>query len=358
MARGSEGTGIKLKISELKDALRTCMKAKIPSFVHGSPGIGKSDAVKQLGKEQNRPVIDLRMSLLNPVDLRGVPVAKDGVTAWWSPSFLPRPGTENEIAILFLDEMNAAAPSVQSAAYQLVLDRKVGEYTLPDGVDVIAAGNLGTDRAIVYEMSSALRNRFVHFEVRPDLDDWKDWAMKSGIRSEVVSYLNYKQQHLFFFDPKVHIRQFPTPRSWAYVSRILDQLNTIRGITPMLASALGDGVATEFAGFLKVASSLPNAEDVIIKGKLTVKAPSDAAELYAYSGALVGVAIRADNDKEALEYGKNLSAYCAKSLPAEFAVLACKDYARTEVFSKIYNKLIMTPAWKEFSDKHGESIVH
>ena len=363
MAKGAQsdsGTTLRMKISELKEAIRICMEAKTSVFVHGSPGIGKSDAVKQLGIESNRPVIDLRMSLLNPVDLRGVPYvdAASNITRWMSPAFLPREGTPNENAILFLDEMNAAPPAVQAAAYQLVLDRKVGEYRLPDGVDVIAAGNLGTDRAIVYEMSSALRNRFVHFEVVPDLDEWKDWALANGVRNEVVSYLNYKSDRLFWFDPKVHIRQFPTPRSWHFVSKILDKTKSLRGITPLIAAALGDATATEFAGFLKVASSLPNAEDVIIKGEMGIKAPTETSSLYAFAGALVGVASRAaDDDKKSLKYAQNLSEYCSEKLSAEFAVLACKDFARTPIFEKIYTKLILTKSWKQFSERYGELII-
>ena len=363
MAKGAQsdsGTTLRMKISELKEAIRICMLARNSVFVHGSPGIGKSDAVKQIGVDTGRPVIDVRMSLLNPVDLRGVPYvdAASSITRWMTPAFLPRVGTPLENAILFLDEMNAAPPAVQAAAYQLVLDRKVGEYTLPDGVDVIAAGNLGTDRAIVYEMSSALRNRFCHFEVVPDLDEWKDWAAKNGIRSEVISYLNYKSDKLFWFDPKVHIRQFPTPRSWSFVSRMLDNVKSIRGITPLIASALGDAVATEFAGFLKVASSLPNAEDIILRGEMNIKAPTETSSLYAFAGALVGVASRTvDDDKLSLKYAQNLSQYCADNLTAEFAVLASKDFARTPIFEKIYTKLILTKHWKNFSSRFGEMIV-
>jgi hypothetical protein len=207
-------------------------------------------------------------------------------------------------------------------------------------------------------MSSALRNRFVHFEVVPDLDEWKDWALENDVRTEVVSYLNYKSDRLFWFDPKVHIRQFPTPRSWYFVSEILKKTKSLRGITPLIAGALGDAVATEFAGFLKVASSLPNAEDIIIKGEMNIKAPTETSSLYAFAGALVGVASRAgDDEKKSLKYAQNLAEYCADKLNAEFAVLAYKDFARTPIFEKIYTKLILTKVWKSYSEKYGELII-
>lgn len=355
MAKAKESVLMTLKVSQAKDAVRSCMAAKLPVMLWGPPGIGKSDAIRQLGAEQGRIVIDLRMSLLNPVDLRGVPVAKDGKTAWWSPCFLPTKGEKTETAILFLDEMNAAPPAVQAAAYQLVLDRRVGEYELPDGVDVIAAGNRGTDRAIVYDMSSALRNRFMHFEIVEDLDEWKDWAMTNGIRDEVISFLNFKQDRLFYFDPKVHVRQFPTPRSWEYISRLLNQLDSFRHAAPLLAGGLGDGVANEFMGFLRVAGKLPSAEDVVIKGNMKIGAPTEVAQQYAFCGALVGTASRA---KDKMKAGQNLSKYCTHNLESAFAVLACKDYARTETFGSIYNKLTMTDEWKAFADKYGEFIIH
>ena len=350
-----EPVAMTLKVSQALDAIRACMEAKLPVMLWGPPGIGKSDSIRQLGKEQDRPVIDLRMSLLNPVDLRGVPVARDGKTDWWAPCFLPQVGEESENAILFLDEMNAAPPSVQAAAYQLVLDRRVGEYVLPKGVDVIAAGNRGTDRAIVFDMSSALRNRFMHYEIVEDLDEWKDWAMRNGIRDEVISFLNYKQDRLFYFDPKVHVRQFPTPRSWEYVSRLMGQLDSYRHAAPLFAGGLGDGVANEFMGFLRVAGKLPNAEDIILKGNMKIAAPEESAQLYAFAGALVGVATRA---KDKMTAGKNLSRYCTEALPSAFAVLTCKDYARTDTFGSIYNKLTMSEEWKEFASKYGEFIIH
>lgn len=721
-----------MRISEAKNAIRLCMEQKIPCFVHGAPGIGKSDSVRQLGEEQNRSVIDLRMSLLNPVDLRGVPVAKDGQTAWWAPSFLPKEGN----AIVFLDELNAAPPAVQclrpeevllgdnrpigelsvgsvvlssggslqrvrsvfrrnykgqlvrikgryllpiectdehpilvctrtskkvtskktgkptheyrvgkafwkkprdvkkgdclvvpkavgvlrtrtllfgdyiqsvskvpaqvvegiplntdtaellglyvaegsanrrvqlafgssetdlisrsrylvetwfgysvsvvpcadcactkvlfggsvlerffkehcgdsaktkripdfilfhedsaivaaflrgyfagdghpsgggnpcsmttasktlalqlqrlgtrfgimfsiiqrpphsgtirgkvvrsgvsyvvqgrqeeivkllgvsrlvattrptkhfvdagdflavpvetvslvdydgdvcnvetddhtiivsnavthnSAAYQLVLDRKVGEYTLPEGCDIVAAGNRGTDRAIVYEMSSALRNRFCHFELDVDLDEWKDWALQHGIRHEVISFLNLKSDRLFFFDSKSHKMNFPTPRSWSFASRLLEGVSRIRDKAGVFAGVLGEGVATEFVGYLRVVDKIPNAEDVVIHGNMKIKPPEDNSSMYAFSGALVGTVVRQKDLKILFEASKNLAAYCtAKSFKKEFAILTLKDFARSDAFSKVDTKLIATKEWQTLCKEYGSIVL-
>uniref|UniRef100_UPI0025DB766D AAA family ATPase n=1 Tax=Sulfuricurvum sp. TaxID=2025608 RepID=UPI0025DB766D len=117
-----------------KDTIETMgalIDAKIPTFLWGAPGIGKSSIIKQIARESGIECIDLRLSLMDPTDLKGIPFyEKDSHSALWAPpSFLPREGR----GILFLDELNSAAPAVQASAYQLILDRKVGEYTLPEG---------------------------------------------------------------------------------------------------------------------------------------------------------------------------------------------------------------------------------
>jgi len=332
------------------------MQAKVPVFMTGSPGVGKSDAVRQIGAEQKREVIDLRMSLLNPVDLRGVPVAKDGVTSWLAPSFLP---TGESDAIVFLDELNVAPPAVQAAAYQLVLDRQVGEYKLPEGCDIVAAGNTAKDRAIVYEMSSALRNRFCHLNIHEDLDEWKNWAFQHGIADGILGFLNFRQERLFFFDPKVHKQGFPTPRSWAFVSNVLQNVgSSYRSYGDVFAGMLGDGVGAELMSFLKIAASIPDAEAVIIRGDMSVKAPSknDAGILHAFAGALTGTAVRA---KDPIKAGQNLSKYLvAGKMPKEFTILAAKDFARSPVFAKVYRQLLATKEWQQFCEATGETIMH
>jgi hypothetical protein len=345
-----------MKISQAVADLKLCMELKLPVHLWGAPGIGKSSIVRQLAQQMGRKCRDIRMTLLNPVDLRGIPVARDGITEWLAPAFLPHDPKSTDV--VFLDELNAAPPAVQAAAYQLVLDRRVGEYQLPEGCVILAAGNRGTDRAVTYEMPSPLRNRFVHIEVEHNLEDWKDWALGTGINPMVVSFLNFKSELLFKFDPKVHTRAFPTPRSWEFASKLVDSLGVAAAAkkSELFAGLLHEGAAGEFCAFMKVCGEIPDADAIITGGKLDIKAPKDTDVLYAFCGALVNCCVKSEKKHE-FDAARNLSKYVAKAMAPEFAVMALKDYARTPQFKGQYQKLLSTPEWRTFCEKYGNLII-
>ena len=166
--------------SGAKKSLRKAFKNKRPIFLWGPPGIGKSDIIKQLGDELDAHVIDVRLSLWEPTDIKGIPYFDSNTSkmVWAPPSELPdaEMASQHKTIILFLDEMNSAAPSVQAAAYQLVLNRRVGTYHLPDNVVLVAAGNRESDKGVTYRMPAPLANRFLHLELKHNFDDWQEWA--------------------------------------------------------------------------------------------------------------------------------------------------------------------------------------
>jgi hypothetical protein len=336
-------------IGELKGLLKACHKAWLPVFLWGPPGVGKSAMIRWLAKELGIDLIDLRLALLNPVDLRGFPWLdkETSQTRWMPPVFLPKEGA----GILFIDELNAAPPAVQAAAYQLILDRALGEYKLPEGWWIVAAGNRGTDRALVYDMPSALRNRMVHLEVEPSVDDWLDWAWEHNIDSRIIAFINFKNAMLFQFDPKVHKRAFPTPRSWEFVSRLL----VVHAPNlDLVAGAVGEGAAHEFMAFVKVMDKLPSAQDVLEGKKIEV--PKEPSCLYALAGSLVGK-LQGLTGKKHLEAARKVIKFCAEELPPEFAVLTVKDYARTRKFKEFSSQLFTCEEWKGFSQKFGDLIL-
>ena len=172
-----------MRPSHVCEALHHLVRIRQPVFLWGPPGVGKSRLVADVARRQGRKLYDLRAVLLDPVDLRGLPrISDEGITSWCVTEFLPHP-QDTEKGILFLDELNAAPPLVQAACYQLILDRRVGQYRLPDGWAVVAAGNRESDRAVTYRMPSALANRMVHLDVECHIDDWLDWARANGIRA-------------------------------------------------------------------------------------------------------------------------------------------------------------------------------
>ena len=226
--------------NEAKAAIRKCLKKQRPVFMWGPPGIGKSDIIKQIGSETDREVVDVRLSLWEPTDIKGIPYynSTSNTMTWAPPAELP---TDPEsTAILFLDELNSAAPATQAAAFQLVLNRRVGTYILPKGVSIVAAGNREADKGVTYRMPSPLANRFLHLELRCDFEDWMQWATANKVHEQVVGYVGFAKQDLYDFDPKSSSRSFATPRSWSFVSELLEEDDISEStLTDLVAGAVG-----------------------------------------------------------------------------------------------------------------------
>ena len=226
-------------------------------------------------------MIDLRLSQLAPTDLRGLPVADSKVARWLPPEFLPQQGK----GILFLDEINMAPPAIQGIAQQLILDRKVGSYTVPDGWLIWAAGNRREDRASVHEMPGPLANRFLHFEVEADFESFREWALGHDIHEQVIAFLAFRTELLHRQDAQRSA--WPSPRTWEMASEL-----HIMGAS--VESAVGPAAAQEFDAFLKTYAKLPSL-DTILAGKGTrMKFPKDPSLRYAMT---IGLAMRS-NDSE------------------------------------------------------------
>jgi hypothetical protein len=271
---------VTLKPSEAAAALIACLDARQPVCLWGSPGIGKSMIVQQTAAAQRLDCRDVRAVLLDPVDLRGLPhLNGDGRTHWAIPEFLPDCGQ----GVLFLDELNRAPTLVQNACFQLVLDRRLGEYQLPDGWRVVAACNRESDGGGISRMPSALANRFTHLNIEPDLDDWCKWALTAGVEPVVIAFLRFRPELLHRFDREA--RAFPTPRSWHFVSGIVAQQPAPDVELALVAGSVGHEAAIEFMAFLQLYRSLPNI-DAILLDPANAPVPDDVATLYAVSSAL------------------------------------------------------------------------
>ena len=265
--------------SDAIDEIEHLIAKNRPVMLWGSPGIGKSDIVQQIGLKHKRNVIDLRLLLMEPTDLRGIPYYnKDNKTMDWAPP-VDLPSDPKDTSILFLDEMNAAPPAVQAAAYQLILNRRIGNYILPKGVSIVSAGNRETDRGVTYRMPSPLANRMVHIEMAVNFEDWLSWAVKKEINADVVGYLTFAKQDLYDFDPASSSRGFATPRSWSFVSEVLDDKMDATQMTDIVAGAVGEGLAVKFQAHRKIAGQLPNPTE-ILKGKVKDLKTKEISAMY------------------------------------------------------------------------------
>jgi hypothetical protein len=276
--------------SDARSRVLRAFKNKRPVFLWGPPGIGKSELIQGLTEELGGACIDLRLGQCEPTDLRGIPYfdRDKGVMNWAPPIELPSEefAKQYPIVVLFLDEMNSAAPAVQGAAYQLILNRQVGTYKLPDNVVMVAAGNRESDKGVSYRMPSPLANRFVHLEVRQDFDSWFNWAVSKNIHKDVVGYISFAKQDLFDFDPKSASRSFATPRTWTFVSDFLyDEDATDAELTDLIAGTVGEGLAVKFMAHRKVAGSMPRPEDVLA-GKVKELKVKEVSAMYSLTISL------------------------------------------------------------------------
>lgn len=324
----------------------------------GPPGVGKSEGVSTLAKDLENMtskkvyIHDVRLLLFNPVDLRGIPVpdANKEFAKWLRPQIFNMDPSPNVINILFLDEITAAPPTVQASAYQLTLDRKVGEHALPDNVIIMAAGNRVADKGVAYKMPTPLANRMTHFEIVAELSDWKAWAIPNGIHELVLGFLNFKENKLFAFDASSDDIAFATPRSWSFVSKYLKIYNDIDAAYPMIAGTIGEGTAVEFKAFAKTYGSLPNIDDILEGKKVNIRG-SGMDILCALSAALVARAPKAT--KEQLKNIINFTSDKNNGLQTEFGVLTMKDMLRVDNVKK---NLIAFPEWLKWANENRDYI--
>lgn len=272
---------------EYIDGLVTNGLNHLSTMIWGPPGIGKSSIVAQVARRHGLDLIDLRLGQLAPTDLRGlpVPVPEDGVATWYPPAFLPHESR----GILFMDELNMAAPVMQGIAQQLILDRRVGSYVVPDGWFVWAAGNRKEDQASVYEMPAPLRNRFVHLTVEADYASWQQYAARTGLHEQIQAFLAFRSDLLFQFSTGA--TAFPTPRSWETASEL-----HAAGLD--IGKAVGEGAAGEFYAYLDVYDLIPDVDRILAGWGEAFSFPEEPSVRYA---VIMGLATRAETADQAFE---------------------------------------------------------
>jgi hypothetical protein len=348
---------------QARKAILKAFKSKRPIFLWGPPGIGKSDVVSEVTQELGGLMIDLRMAQMEPTDIRGIPFFNRDLNKmdWAPPIDLPDDelASKYPIIVLFLDELNSAPPAVQAAAYQLVLNRRIGNYRLPDNVVLIAAGNRDSDKGVTYRMPMPLANRFLHLEMRADFASWQTWAVNKNIHKDVVGYLSFAKQDIYNLDSKSSSRAFPTPRSWCFVSDLLNDDDTDADtLFNLVAGAVGEGLAVKFMAHRKVSGRMPEPSD-ILAGKVKDLAVKEISAMYSLTISMCyelkdALDNKRVNNKQFHEMADNFFSYIMANFETELVVMGAKIALKTY-------KLPIEPSqlknFDEFHKKFGKYIV-
>ncbi|NEX22320.1 AAA domain-containing protein [Thiorhodococcus mannitoliphagus] len=323
-----------------------------PVMLWGPPGVGKSQMVAQIAARHAAPVIDIRLSQMEPSDLRGIPFRAGAQVEWAIPAILPDANRHGDKGVLFLDEITSAPPAVSAAAYQLILDRRLGEYQVPDGWAIFAAGNRQGDRGVTYSMPAPLANRFSHFEVDTHLDDWVAWAYKSGIDERIIAFLRFRPERLFDFDPAHNPIAFPSPRSWEFAHRGLhkfeDQADLLQGT---LQACVGPAAGIELTAFIHSLEQMPDL-DAIVRGE-SASVPREIDLQYAVAAALVGRAIRAASEPEGQQILDNILQYAGRFPQREMGVMLVSDLHRA-----VGSQLFEVPAFTDWAQLVSDVMLY
>jgi len=334
-----------------REFLSTRERHHTPVMLWGPPGVGKSQMVAQIAARHKLPVIDVRLSQLEPTDLRGIPFRSGELVEWAVPAMLPDAARHGYEGILFLDEITSAAPTVSAAAYQLILDRRLGAYEVPPGWAIFAAGNRQGDRGVTYSMPAPLANRFTHFEVETHLDDWVSWAYAHGIDERVIAFLRFRPDLLFNFDPAHNPVAFPSPRSWEFAHRalrkFLDQPQLLLGA---LQACVGPAAGIEIKAFIENLDNLPDL-DAIMRGE-TAPVPKEIDLQYAVAAALVARAIRAKGTGEEPKAFGHILDYANRFPNREMGVMLVSDMQRA-----VGEKLFSVPQFSTWAKNVADVMI-
>ncbi len=320
-----------------------------PVMLWGPPGVGKSQIVAQVAQNHAAAIVDIRLSQMEPSDLRGIPFKSGAKVEWAVPAMLPDVTVHGDAGILFIDEITAAPPSVSAAAYQLILDRRLGEYRVPEHWAIVAAGNRQGDRGVTYSMPAPLANRFSHYEIEVNLDDWAAWAYRHRIDERVIAFLRFRPDLLFDFNPEHNPVAFPSPRSWEFAHRALykfaDQPDLLAG---GLEACVGKAAGVELHAFIQSLENLPDI-DAIVRGE-SQACPDEIDLQYAVATALVTRAVRADGDPAVLGHVLD---YAGCFRQREMGVMLVADLHRA-----IGPELFAVPQFADWAEKIGDLMVY
>lgn len=335
-----------VSIKETTELVILALKANLVAMLHGSPAIGKSDAIKQIARQFKLKLIDLRLSQCEPTDLSGLPFFKDGRASYNAFDTFPLEGDEVPVGyngwLLFLDEMNSAMEQTQAAAYRLILDREVGTKALHPSVYIVCAGNKSTDGAIVNEMSTAMQSRLVHLNVQASPEEFLRYAETKGFDQRIVDYLHMRPDCVYNFKPGHSDKTYASPRTWEFMDRFLKALGSAaveRKHLPLMAGIVGEGVGREFYTFTQI--NPPKFTSVMADPK-GFPLPDNRSVLFALTGACA-IHFEEDTSDKIMEF--------VNRLDPELQILTVRRIVRRNI------KHLALPALASWKERLASELV-
>jgi hypothetical protein len=335
-----------ISTKDLPQAITEILFARLTPYISGSPGVGKSDIVRQVARDLNLELIDVRLSQLEPTDISGYPTIKEGKTVFVPASIFPIDSDPipkgKDGWLVFLDELSSASLPVQASSYKLILDRMVGQHSLHPRVAIVAAGNKTTDKAIVNRMSTAMQSRMVHLNLNVSHKDWLNWANNIGIDPRITSFIEFRPDLLHSFNPNHSDNTFASPRTWFFTNSLIKDKSQLSNLdTVIIAGTVGEGAAREFKGFTEVFESLPNIKAITTKPEdIPINTQPDV--LYAITG-LIAANVTENNIEQLVKF--------VNRLPLDFQII-------TWISAIKRNKEIYSlPSVKQWIKDHAKEVV-
>lgn len=330
-----------------------------PLLMHSSPGVGKSSIVRQCAEDLGIGFVDVRLAEMESVDIRGLPSvdSEKGEMRWNAPDFWPR--DKKSRGIIFMDELTSCPKDCQVAAYEIILDRKIGEfYKVPDGWYIVAAGNKTTDRAVAMTMSSALANRFMHVEIEADPDQWVKWAQMNDVHPSVTGYIQYRPMNLFSMEHENLERGWPSPRSWHRVSEMCKLYGGNENLLRKVVYGLvGAPKGVEFMEFYKLNRQFDNVLDMMY-GKIPVRIPEANDGKYALCSSLIYILWRAKDEEDEKKRLTGFFKIISEMTPdfSAMSMLGAMNGRSKNESSNAARKLFHHPSYKAWSAKYGTAL--
>jgi MoxR-like ATPase len=307
-----------MKPSQVSKSIRHLLSKRRAAMVWGPPGCGKSETIEGIANEDKIDLIDFRLAMRDPTDIKGFPMPDQATQTmkFYRDAELPTEGR----GILFMDEIVSATPATQACAMQLTLTGRIGDYVLPEGWGIVAAGNRLSDRSVVHRMPSALSDRFIHIDFEPDVDDWATWAFKNSISANTIAFIRFRRDLLNKFD--ANERSFPTSRSWTIVDQdIIDKGLDADTEFELVKGKVGEGAAAEYMAFVKTIRDMPNIDKILMSPDDVAVPTEKLSVLHALSTALV-MRTEKNNFDRVMKY--------VNRMPTEFQVVYVRDCTRRD----------------------------